>query len=218
MIGIFRDREEAGRKLGEELALLSLHDPLVLGIPRGGVVTAAAIARLVGGELDVVLAHKIGHPNQPELAIGAVGEDGQVTFSSPRRSIPGVATSYVEDERRRQIAEIDRRRRLFRSGRAAAPINGRSVILTDDGVATGSTMFAAIDVVRSHDPRELIVAVPVAPADTAERLRDRCDRFICLQSPEVFWAVGEFYASFRPVSDDRVVEILCAFNPSRANP
>ncbi|MEX1027398.1 MAG: phosphoribosyltransferase family protein [Candidatus Paceibacterota bacterium] len=211
---MFRNREDAGRQLAEKFKDLELRDPLVLGIPRGGVVTGAALARVLGAELDVVLAHKLRSPVQPELAFGAIGEDGEIYLNHHVEEVTGVTDEYLEDERRRQIGEIQRRQKLFRPVRPAASISGRSVILTDDGIATGSTMFAAIEVVKGREPHEVIVAVPVAPAERIEALRQRCDRLICLHAPVVFWAVGQFYESFDPVEDDQVVELLREFAPA----
>jgi predicted phosphoribosyltransferase len=212
---MFLDREDAGQQLGVRLKGFPLLDPLVLGIPRGGVVTGAAIARELGADLDVVLARKLRSPVQPELAFGAIGEDGQVYLNHYVEEATGVSDEYLQAERQRQLAEIRRRQKMFRAVRPAAPLSGRCVILTDDGIATGSTMFAAIEVVKAHQPHELIVAIPVAPADRLESIRARCNRLICLQAPIAFWAVGQFYESFEPVEDDEVVAILREFAPAQ---
>lgn len=208
---MFLDREEAGRQLAAEFKDLELRDPLVLAIPRGGVVTGAALARAIGAELDVVLARKLRSPVQPELAFGAIGEDGNIYLNHHVEKVTGVTDEDLQLERKRQLEEISRRQQLFRAVRPAAPIPGRSVILTDDGIATGSTMFAAIEVVEGQHPHELIVAVPVAPPDRLDAIRGRCDRLICLYAPIAFWAVGQFYESFETVEDDDVVETLRKF-------
>lgn len=205
---MFRDRVHAGRQLAFKLTPLKLLDPLVLGIPRGGIVPAAVIAEAIHGELDVVLAHKLRSPQQPELAFGAVGEDGQVYVDQDTFEAVGVTKAYLERERQTQLDEIHRRQHLFRSGKPAASMAGRSVILTDDGVATGSTMFAAIEVVKAQQPHELIIAVPVSPPSTLLELKRRCDRVICLSAPPDFMAVGQFYSAFQPVSDQQVVDLL----------
>lgn len=205
---MFCDREDAGRQLAAEISTLELLDPLVLAIPRGGIITAAVIAESIRGELDVVLAHKLRSPLQPELAFGAVGEDGRVYLNHHARDIPGLTKDYLERERQIQFQEIQRRQILFRSDNPAARIAGRSVILTDDGIATGSTMFAAIEVVKAQQPHELIVAVPVAPPKTLGRLQQQCDRVVCLSAPAHFMAVGQFYESFLPISDQQVVDLL----------
>jgi len=211
---MFSDREDAGRQLADRLKPWELHDPLVLGIPRGGVAVAAALARGLGAEMDVVLAHKLRSPRQPELAFGALGEDGQLYLDRDVEAIAGVSEAYLAKERETQIQEIQRRQKLFRAVRPAAAMANRSIILTDDGIATGSTMTAAIEVVKSHQPREVIVAVPVAPPSQLSTIRGRCDRLLCLHSPDAFWAVGQFYQAFEPVSDDEVIEMLREFAPT----
>jgi predicted phosphoribosyltransferase len=210
---MFRDREDAGRQLAERLKDADLRDPLVLGIPRGGVVTGAALARALGADLDVVLAHKLRSPLQPELAFGAIGEDGEIYINHHIEQAAAITDQYLEYESKRQKAEIQRRQKLFRTVRPAAAIRDRSVILTDDGIATGSTMLAAMEVVKGRDPHEVIVAIPVAPPERINAIDQRCDRFICLHTPVAFWAVGQFYESFDPVEDDQVVELLREFAP-----
>ncbi|WP_372718570.1 phosphoribosyltransferase family protein [Novipirellula sp.] len=205
---VFHDRNDAGRQLAAALSALELLDPLVLGIPRGGMITAAVIADAFHAELDVVLAHKLRSPLQPELAFGALGEDGRVYLNPLASDIPGLTQDYLEDERKIQLHEIQRRQRLYRSDHPAAKIVGRSVILTDDGIATGSTMFAAIEVVKSQQPHELIVAVPVTPPSTLGRLQQQCDRVVFLSAPATFSAVAQFYESFLPISDQQVVDLL----------
>ncbi len=205
---MFRDREDAGRRLAGRLKARALHDPLVLAIPRGGVVTGAALARELGAELDVVLARKLRAPGQPELALGAVAEDGQVYLNYPSVRLPRALEKYLAEEIRSQRGEIERRRRLLRGGRPPADGAGRSVILTDDGIATGATMIAALQVVREQDPCEVIVAVPVAAADRLAEVRHWCNDVVCLLVPENFWAIGQFYADFRQVDDDQALDLL----------
>ena len=212
---MFRNREDAARQLAARLKAGKFRDPLVLAIPRGGVVTGAVLARELGAELDVVLARKLRAPQQPELAIGAIGEDGEVYLNAFAREIPGVTDAYIEKERRHQVGEIERRRALFRAARASAPVAGRSVIVTDDGVATGSTMLAALHVLAAQKAHEVIVAVPVAAPDTLELLRKRCDRVECLLTPSQFGAISVFYYDFTQVEDDEALKLLREFRPAQ---
>jgi len=205
---IFIDREEAGWKLVERLRAERLEKPLVLAIPRGGVEIGAVLARGLGAELDVVLARKLRAPHQPELALGAVSETGQVHLNHFAAAMTDVGESFIARERDRQLAEIARRRELYRAVRPRAEVAGRTVIVVDDGIATGATMIAALQAVRAAGPRELIVAVPVGAPDRIDALRPLCDRVICLDEPEPFWAIGQFYRDFSQVSDERVVELL----------
>jgi predicted phosphoribosyltransferase len=205
---VFRNREEAGRQLAARLRGLHLHDPLVLGIPRGGVAVGAALAGELGAELDVVLSRKLRAPFQPELAIGSIGEDGYLYLMAEADRIPGVTDDYLLEERDYQLAEIRRRRALFSPTRTPAPIEGRTVILTDDGIATGSTIIAALEVIRSQRPNSLIVAVPVAPPSRLEPIRQLCDQLICLYAPESFWGIGQFYGDFTQVEDEEVLDLL----------
>jgi predicted phosphoribosyltransferase len=204
----FADREEAGWMLVERLRGESLEKPLVLAIPRGGVEVGAALARGLGAELDVVLSRKLRAPHQPELALGAVSESGEVYLNHFASAMTDAGDAYVEAERQRQMAEIGRRRALVRAVRPPAAIAGRTVILTDDGIATGATMIAALHTVRAAGAREIIVAVPVAAPDRIDAIRPLCDRVVCLQEPEAFWAIGQFYRDFEQVEDERVLELL----------
>jgi predicted phosphoribosyltransferase len=210
---MFADREDGAKQLVEKLRDLKLRDPLVLAIPRGGVVTGAILARELGAELDVVLSRKLRAPYQPELAIGAVGEDGQIYLNHRMQTATGLAQAYIEKERRFQLSEIERRKKLFRAARPQAPIAGRSVILTDDGIATGSTMVAALNAVKAQGPHEVIVAVPVASPDRLESIRALCDKTVCVLTPPEFFAVGQYYRSFETVEDEDVVRILSQFAP-----
>lgn len=205
---MFHNREDAARRLATKLQGRALHDPLVLAIPRGGAVTGAVLARELGAELDVVLSRKLRSPLQPELALGAVSEDGRVYLNEYVTENLELVEDYLAEERRHQLAEIARRKQLFRGVRPRAPVAGRSVIVTDDGIATGSTMIAALQVVRAQNPHEVIVAVPVAPPDRLEDVRRWCDDVVCLLSPEEFWAIGEYYEDFSQVEDEEVVNLL----------
>ncbi|NDC54302.1 MAG: phosphoribosyltransferase [Planctomycetia bacterium] len=211
----FTDREQAGWMLVERLRA---HDvgagtdkPLVLAIPRGGVEVGAALARGLGTELDVVLSRKLRAPHQPELALGAVSETGEIHLNHFASAMTDAGDAYVEAERKRQMEEIGRRKTMFRAVRPQAEIRGRTVIVTDDGLATGATMIAALRTVRAAGAKEIVVAVPVAAPDRLDAIRPLCDRIECLAEPADFWAVGQFYRSFEQVSDERVCELLRDF-------
>ncbi len=205
---MFRNRQDAARRLAARMKGRVLHDPLILAIPRGGVPVGAVLARELGAELDVVLSRKLRAPEQPELALGAVSEDGEVYLNPEFEAYRDVAADYLEAERQHQIAEMARRRTLFRAVRPAATVAGRSVIVTDDGIATGATMIAALRTVRAQSPRELIVAVPVGSPERLREIRRHCDELVCLRSPRTFWAIGQFYRDFTQVDDDEVVRLL----------
>ncbi len=205
---LFNDRDEAGWRLVERLRGTEVQKPLVLAIPRGGVEVGAAIARGLGAELDVVLSRKLRSPYQPELAIGAVTENGEVYLNHFATAMTDVGNASIEAERRRQLDEISRRKTAIRATRPRAAIAGRTVILTDDGIATGATMIAALKMVRAAGAREIIVAVPVGAPDRIDAIRPLCDRVVCLLEPLDFWAVGQFYRHFEPVTDTRVLELL----------
>jgi putative phosphoribosyl transferase len=190
----------------------------VLAIPRGGVVIGFALARELNAELDIVLARKLRAPFQPEYALGAIAEDGRVTLNTTAAGLVDVEKAYLEEEKRYQLGEIARRKTLFREVRPAAPVAGRSVIVTDDGIATGSTMFAALRTVRAQNPHELIMAVPVAARDRLSPMRRMCDDVVCLLAPDDFSSVGVFYDDFTPVDDDEVVRLLREALPISTEP
>jgi len=210
---MFRDREDAARRLAAKFKGRPLHDPIVLAIPRGGVATGAVLARELGADLDVVLSRKLRAPGWPELAIGAIAEDGQVYLNRHAEGVGDGLEDYLGGEREHQLAEIARRQKLFRAARPRAPLAGRSVIVTDDGIATGSTMIAALQAVRTQNPREVIVAVPVAPSDRLDEVSRWCDAVVCLLAPTDFRAVGQFYGDFTQVEDDEAVRLLAEFEP-----
>ncbi len=207
-VTMFRDREDAARQLAVALKGRELHDPLVLAIPRGGVVTGAELARELGADLDVVLSRKLRAPEQPELALGAVCEHGRVYLNPEVRPHLDELSQYLVEERAYQLGEIARRKRLFRGFRPAAPVAGRSVIVTDDGIATGSTMIAALQTVKEQGPREVIVAVPVASPDRLALVGRWCDDVVCPLRPSCFRAIGQFYEDFTQVEDAQVVALL----------
>ncbi len=213
---MFQDRQDGGVRLARALAGLRLRRPIVLGIPRGGVAVGAAAARGLGADLDIVLARKLRAPNQPELAIGALGEDGAVHVDALTRAATGMTDDELLDEIALQRREIERRSPLYRAVRPRADVAGRDVIVVDDGLATGETMAAALRCVRAHGPRRLIGAAPVGAADSALALRPLCDEVVCPVAPRAFRAVGEHYRSFPPVSDEEALALLRAAPPPPA--
>jgi predicted phosphoribosyltransferase len=211
---VLESRQAAARFLAERLQSLRGSRPLVLGIPRGGVPMGAILADALAGDLDVVLVRKIGAPWQPEFAIGAVDEHG-VVHLNPDATHLEIDAGYVRQEAERQLAEIRRRRDLYTPGRGPADATGRTVVVVDDGVATGATFAAALELIRERRPARLVAAVGVLPASAVERLASRVDQLVYLMAPEDFYAVGQFYADFRPVGDDEVVAALRERQPER---
>lgn len=201
----FRDRRHAGALLVEALKPLGLERPVVLGIPRGGVVVADEVAKGLGGELDVVLVRKIGAPGNPEFALGAVGEKGGMVLKP--YALQYADQSYLEREAARQKDVIRKRAERYRKVRPKVPLAGRDVVLVDDGIATGSTMEAALAVVLSEKPRRVVVAVPVASSEAVERLKDQAE-VVVLSTPPDFAAVGAYYMDFGEVTDEEVEGLL----------
>jgi predicted phosphoribosyltransferase len=203
----FRNRVHAARSLVDRLAEYRGQRPLVLAIPRGAVPMAAIIADALGGEVDVVLVRKLGAPGQPELAIGAVDEMGRVSLVHTARDL-GISEAYIAREVEAQMKVIRARRSLYTPVHPPIDPAGRVAIVVDDGIATGATMLSALAAVRERKPQKLVAAIGVAPADVVWRVQDLADQVVCLVTPEVMFAVGEFYRDFPSVSDDEVVEIL----------
>ena len=205
---IFQNREEAARLLARRLgAYYRNKHPLVLGIPRGAVPMAKIIADALGGELDVVLVRKLGHPSQPELAIGAIDESGKVFYSDYAYEID---EGYLEAEKRRQLEIIRNRRAQYTPHRPPIDPKDRIVIVIDDGIATGSTMTAALRAIRARQPKKLVVAVAVASSQAARAMREEADAMVCLKVPVEFYAVGQFFKHFEQVSDEDVIKILAS--------
>lgn len=206
---IFRDRQEAARLLAEKLSFLKgKENLLVLAIPRGGVVVGSGVAKALGAPLDVYITRKIGAPYNPELAIGAIASDGTLILDRSLASRLGVSEEYIKAQSAREREEIARRMRRYRGNQPSPDLEGKRVILVDDGVATGATIEATIDALRKSGLEELILAIPVGPRDTIERLKKKVDRLICLHAPEIFWAVGSFYANFDQTTDEEVIALL----------
>jgi len=201
----FKNREEAAQQLAGRLAAYKGQNPLILGVPRGAVPMARIIADALEGELDVVLVRKLRAPGQPELAIGAVDEAGTVL----KGSYFNVADeAYLRDEIRTQQGVIRARREMYTRAQAAIDPTGRIVVIVDDGIATGSSMLAAIRSVRARKPRKLIVAIGVAPHQSLAQIQDEADEVVCLYAPAEFYAVGQFFEDFSEVTDDMVVTAL----------
>lgn len=214
---IFQDRAEAGRKLAKALAHYKEDGPLILALPRGGVPVAAEVALALDAPLDLVLVRKLGVPWQPELAMGAI-VDGPQPYVVRNEDILSQANLTEEEFAEiceRELDEIERRRRLYLKELPRADIAGRTVIVVDDGIATGATTRAALRATRKQGPRWLVLAAPVAPASTLEELRQETDGIVCLSTPEPFYSIGQFYEDFRQVSDKEVIAMLAEVRASQ---
>lgn len=206
--GIFIDRHDAGQRLGMALTKFAPEHPLVLGLPRGGMPVAHEVASVIGADLDVLVVRKIGAPGNPEFAIGAIGEDGSLVRSDADIRSMGIRDEEVAQIARREREEIVRRVRRYRRGLAMASVTDRLVILVDDGLATGSTAAAGVEVLRHLGARRIVIAVPTGSAQAVARLRDLADEVVCLSTPAEFSSVGEHYLDFGQTSDEEVVRLL----------
>jgi putative phosphoribosyl transferase len=207
---MFQDRADAGRQLATRLLHLKDKHPVVLALPRGGVPVGFEIASALGAPMDLVLVRKIGAPWQPELAIAAVVDGGepQIVKNLDVMLAMGLTDDFVEEEAKLQLKEIERRRQIYLGDRARADLKGRTVILVDDGIATGATARAALKAVRRAGPGRLVLAVAVAPPDTIEKLREEADEIVCLSAEAYFGGISMFYADFHQVGDEEVVDLL----------
>ncbi len=206
----FRDRRDAGRRLADEVARLRLDDPLVLGLPRGGVPVAAEVAERLGAPLDVLLVRKVGAPGNPEYGLGAVGEGGVEILHDEAMRRLAVDRHDLEPTIERERRELEQRLQRWRGSTRSLTASGRTVVLVDDGIATGVSATAAIQVLRHVGVATLVLAVPVAPPETVHRMRREVDELVALETPRDFMAVGTFYDDFRQVTDDEVTQLLAA--------
>jgi putative phosphoribosyl transferase len=217
---MFRNRQDAGRQLGERLTHLKDQHPIVLALPRGGVPVGLEVARALAAPLDLLLVRKIGAPGQEELAVGAIadGPDPELVTDPALIAALDISADYLEQARIAALQEIDRRRNLYLGDRQPLPVTGCTVIVVDDGIATGATMRAALRSVRRRNPARLVLAVPVSPPKLIRRMRKDADEVVCLHTTSDFMAVGQFYADFRQLRDDEVTAMLeeaRSFHPKR---
>jgi putative phosphoribosyl transferase len=207
---MFSDRKDAGIQLAAALMRFKTESPVVLALPRGGVPVAYEVARVLNAPLDIIVARKLGAPGQRELGLGAIvdGDHPESVLNEDIIQELDVSPEYIKGEIESELKEIRRRENAYRKGRPRADLSGRIVIVIDDGIATGGSIRAALRGVRRLAPKKVVLAVPVAPAETIEALRPEADEIICLETPEYFMAIGEFYDDFSQTSDDEVIELL----------
>jgi putative phosphoribosyl transferase len=217
---MFADRRAAGRQLAVRLHHLRQDEPLVLALPRGGVPVGFEVAQELDAPLDILLVRKIGVPWQPELALGAVvdGAEPQVLINEGLAIELGVARSYITSETARQLSEIERRRRVYLGDKPPPALIRQTIIIVDDGIATGSTVRAALGAVRKAGAQKIVLAVPVAPEDTIEQLRAEVDDIVCLSAPSPFIAVGAHYGEFPQLADADVIALLAERHQAMTRP
>ncbi len=206
----FEDRTSAGRLLAAKLVERRFADPVVLALPRGGVPVGFEIAKALAAPLDLILVRKVGLPSQPELALAAVvdGERADIVINEQVMAWSGLSQQGLDVLAQREFEEIERRRKVYLSGRPPVSIAGRTAIVVDDGIATGTTVRAALKALARRSPRHLVLAVPVAPADEIQSLRDLVDDMVCLLTPRTFFGIGEFYRDFHQLTDTEVLRLL----------
>lgn len=206
----FKNRRSAGKILAERVRELHPADPVVLAMPRGGVPVGLEVAKALHAPLDLVLVRKIGVPYQPELAAAAVVDGGEpeIVVNDDVMQMAGITRDYIDESAKEELAEIERRRHIYLEGRPRVPLDGRTLIIVDDGIATGASIRAAIAALKRKSPQRLILAVPVAPPDTIEMLRTQVDDVVCLETPEPFYAIGMHFDDFHQVPDDEVVRLM----------
>ncbi|MBS1263687.1 MAG: Amidophosphoribosyltransferase [Methanonatronarchaeales archaeon] len=205
---MFQDRRDAGRQLADELADRDYADPVVIAIPRGGVPLGVEVADALNAPLDLVVPRKIGAPNNPEYAIGAVTEDGSVVLNEAAVRRTGATEEYIERAGEEERREIERRLKEYRGDRKPVPIEGKTAIVVDDGVATGTTLKAAVKSIRSRNPARIVIAVPVGAKSSIAEFEELADYVVCLEVPRFFRAVGQHYQSFPQTSDEEVRRLM----------
>jgi len=205
---LFRDRKDAGRKLARALAEFVGMHVVVLGMPRGGVVVAREVAEALSAPLDIVVTRKIGAPGEPEFALGAVTQEGDVIVDRQATASVGTTAEYLQEEVRRKKAEVSERMKNLRGDKPYPDLEGKTVVIVDDGMATGNSMRAAVQSVGRRGPKEVIVAVPVAPSEAVSEISREGVRVVCLEQPRFFFAIGQFYSNFEQVEDSEVRKLL----------
>lgn len=214
---IFEDRRDAGRALTAEIARRKLTAPVILGLPRGGVPVAFEIAAAIDAPLDVIVVRKLGAPFQPELALGAIASGGICVLNDNVLAQTHVEQSVLDNIVAREKQELERREALYRAARPYPELSGKDVVLVDDGMATGATMRAAAEAVRTRNPAQLLIAVPTASARASKLLEEIADDVICLQAPSSFFAVGNYYRNFGQTTDEEVRDLLQrSYGPNQA--
>ncbi|GMR04856.1 MAG: hypothetical protein BMS9Abin23_0770 [Thermodesulfobacteriota bacterium] len=211
---LYKDRTEAGHLLAGELIKYKDEKPVAVGLPRGGVVVAAEVARDLDCDLDVIIAGKLRAPLNPELAIGAVTEDGHVYLNRESMGYLHLTDDYLEEEKARRLSEVKERLEKYRTVKEKVALRGRTVILVDDGLATGATMISAVQAAHASGAAKIVVAVPGGPADTVEKISgmEEVSEVVCPLIPPLFFAVSQIYGDFRQVEDEAVIEILKSFS------
>jgi putative phosphoribosyl transferase len=213
-VALFRDRREAGARLAERLEHLRAESPVVLGLPRGGVPVAYEVATRLGAPLDVIVVRKLGVPFQPELGMGAVGEDGVIVLNDDVLRLTRVRDDELARIEARERQEVERRARRFRGGRPRVDVTERTAVIVDDGIATGGSARAALRVARAQGARRVVLAVPVGSPDTVAEMRQEADEVVCVETPFGFLAVGQAYANFTQTTDEEVVRLLAEAAPT----
>jgi putative phosphoribosyl transferase len=204
----FRDRRDAGRRLAAELMPLAVEHPVIVALPRGGVPVGVEVARALGAPLDILAVRKLGAPGNPELSVGAVAEDGTRVFDPMSAAMQGMTQTLLDATLASESRELRRRVESYRDGRPPVPVRGRSVIVVDDGLATGLTNLAAVRALRKRDARRIVVAVPVGTREAISMLHEEADEVVCLTVPGRLYGVGRWYGDFTPVSDEQVLALL----------
>lgn len=213
---VYRDRREAGRRLSSLLEAYAGPASIVLAVPRGGVVVASEICQRLGVPMDLVISRKVGAPGNPEFAVAAVDPDGEIVWEEDRLEYMGIPATYVEKQAEVERKEIARRLASYRGDAPMPDLNDKTVIVVDDGIATGLTIRASLRWVKKRLPRLTVLAVPVAPPDATASISEECDVLICPYTPKFFYAVGQFYDVFEQTSDEEVIALLRANNPDFA--